>query len=228
MKKNKNPTTRSKTQLAYESLQSQILEGIYGPGQRIIIDQVAKELSLSTIPIREAIRQLEADGLIQYKPYSGAIVSTINETEYVELLSVLAVLEGYATALSSRNMKRAHMDELSQINNQMEESLYQFDFEQFGKLNGRFHSIIYEKCGNTYLLEEIIQAQKRLDRVRRSIFTFLPQRASLSIKEHCKIIELFKENASFNEIEEVVRQHLSNTITAFRNLNHRGNYNMEN
>ncbi|MDQ7864069.1 GntR family transcriptional regulator [Peribacillus frigoritolerans] len=80
------------------------MDGTYGSGQRIIIDQTAKELSLSPIPVREAIRQLESDGLIQYKPYSGAVVTSINESEYIETLSVLSLLEGYAAALSSLTM----------------------------------------------------------------------------------------------------------------------------
>jgi DNA-binding GntR family transcriptional regulator len=221
MRKNQNTNSNnqsiSKTQQAYEFLKNNILEGSYGPGQRIVIDQVAKELGLSTIPIREAIRQLESDGLIQYKPYSGAIVSGINETEYVEVLTVLSVLEGYATALSSRNFTSRHIEQLNHINKQMEEALQDFDFEQFGRLNRQFHTVIYEECGNTFLLEEIRQSQQRLDRVRRSIFTLLPQRTKQSIEEHHAIIQLFEQDASFNEIEETVRNHRINTINAFKN-----------
>jgi DNA-binding GntR family transcriptional regulator len=221
MRKNQNTNSNhqpiSKTQQAYEFLKNNILEGSYGPGQRIVIDQVAKELGLSTIPIREAIRQLESDGLIQYKPYSGAIVSGINETEYIEVLTVLSVLEGYATALSSRNFTSGHIEQLSQINKQMEEALQDFDFERFGQLNRQFHAVIYEECGNTFLLEEIRQSQQRLDRVRRSIFTLLPQRTKQSIEEHAAIIKLFEQGTSFKEIEETVRNHRINTINAFKN-----------
>lgn len=220
MKKNQNTNSNkaiSKTQLAYEFLKNNILEDIYGPGQRIVIDQVAKEMGLSTIPIREAIRQLESDGLIQYKPYSGAIVSGINEKEYIEVLSVLSVLEGYATALSSRNLTSQRIERLIEINNQMEKALHEFDFERFGKLNREFHSIIYQECGNSYLLEEIRQAQQRLDRMRSSIFTFLPQRAKQSVEEHSSIIKLFQHDSTFNQIEETVRNHRINTINAFKN-----------
>ena len=217
MRQNNHNQSISKTQLAYEYLRKQILEGVYGPGQRIIIDQVAKELGASTIPVREAIRQLEVDGLIQYKPYSGAIVSGINETEYIETLSVVAVLDGYAAALSSQNLKESHLKSLEELNQQMEDALYQFEFEQFGVLNRQFHSIIYQECGNTFLQEEIRQAQQRLDRVRRSIFTFVPQRARQSIEEHEAIIRLIREKAPVNELEELVRQHRLNTIDAFKN-----------
>lgn len=207
----------SKTQYAYEYIRSQITDGIYGPGHRIVIDQMAKELKLSTIPVREAIRQLEADGFIQYKPYSGAIVSMIDETEYLETLSVLAVLDGYATALGAKRLTKESLASLEECNREMDEALYNFEFEEFGKLNRKFHSVIHDHCGNSYLIEEMRQASQRLDRVRRTVFTFVPQRARESIKEHTRIIEMIREQAPFAEIEEYARQHKLNTIIAFQN-----------
>lgn len=212
MKKN----ALSKTQLAYEVIRSRIQDGEYGPGHRIVIDQIAKELKLSIIPVREAIRQLEADGWIQYKQFSGAIVSMINETEYLETLSVLAVLEGYATALSSQNITSESIEKLKQWNEQMEEVLYNFEFEQFGELNRNFHTVIYESCGNEYLKEQIRQAWQRMDRVRQSGFTFVPQRARKSVQEHAQMIEMLQEQAPFHEIEEFVRKHKLNTAKAFK------------
>ena len=128
-----NTNTPSKKQIAYEHLRALILDGTYGSGQRIIIDQTAKELGLSPIPVREAIRQLESDGLIQYKPYSGAIVTSINEEEYVETLTILAILEGYATALSSLTMEDNDHANLIKLNKEMENALQNFELEQFGR-----------------------------------------------------------------------------------------------
>lgn len=190
---------------------------MYGPGYRIIIDQIARELSLSSIPVREAIRQLEAEGWIQYKPYTGAIVSNINEKEYLETLSVLAVLEGYATALSSSNMKEGMIQQLAELNKKMEQALHEFDFEQFSELNYEFHALIYKHCGNAYLEEQIKQIWQRMKRIRAYGFTFVPQRARESIKEHEEIIRLLKEQAPRNEIEDFVRQHKLNTAEAFKN-----------
>lgn len=209
----------SKSQYAYEFIREKIIDGIYGPGQRIIIDQIAKELGTSTIPIREAIRNLESDGLIQYKAFSGAVVSAINETEYIEILSVIAVLEGYAASLSASHLTRRNFEELVILNDRMNEALQDFELEKFTQLNRKFHSIIFEKCGNAFLLEEIRQTQQRLDRVRSSIFTIMPQRARQSIDEHAIIIDILKGNESSSKIEEVVRQHRINTMTAFMNRN---------
>lgn len=211
--KSKNP---SKKQLAYEHLRKLILDGTFGSGQRIIIDQTAKELSLSPIPVREAIRQLESDGLIQYKPYSGAVVTSINESEYIETLSVLSLLEGYAAALSSLTMNDHDFENLINLNNEMEKALHNFELELFGKLNESFHAEIYEKCGNSFLIEEIKQAQQRMNRVRKSMFTMVPQRAVQSIREHESIIKLLKEKASFEEIESLVRKHKLNAISTFK------------
>ena len=206
---------QNKQQMAYEFLRSKIVSGEWGPGYRIVIDQVARDLGISTIPIREAIRQLEADGFIEYKPYSGAIVSGINETEYLESLSVLAVLEGFATALSARRISEEHIRELERINAVMKAAVDDFDFEQFGALNRRFHTVIYHHCGNQFLIETVLQIWKQMDRIRRSVFNLVPKRAQQSIEEHETIIRMLREKAPQEEIEKFVREHKLNTMRAF-------------
>jgi DNA-binding GntR family transcriptional regulator len=213
MKKN----NMNKTQYVYNFIRSGILDGVLGPGHRIIIDQIAKELGCSIIPVREAIRRLESDGLVQCKPYSGAIVSIINEKEYVETLSVLAVLEGYATSLSSRELLPEDIRKLEALNEEMKRVLMDFEFEKFGELNEEFHQVFYEKCSNEYLKDQIKHTTSKMNTLRHSAFTFVPQRSLKSIEEHAHIITLIKEKASFKEIEEAVRQHKLNTIEAIKN-----------
>ncbi|MEK4176498.1 GntR family transcriptional regulator [Aeribacillus sp. FSL K6-1305] len=208
---------KNKTQIAYDYILSRIENGTYGPGYRIVIDQIAKELNLSSIPVREAIRQLEAEGLIQYKPYSGAVVSNINEKEYLQTISVLAVLEGYATVLSSNIIKEETIEKLEELNEKMKQSLQDFELEQFSELNYQFHTLIYENCGNNFLEEQIKQIWQRMKRIRTYGFTLVPKRSKESIKEHEEIIRLLREKAPPNQIEEFVRQHKLNTAEAFRN-----------
>lgn len=209
--------SKNKTQIVYDYILSRIETGVYGPGYRIVIDQIARELNLSSIPVREAIRQLEAEGLIQYKPYSGAVVSNINEKEYLQTISVLAVLEGYATVLSLDYIKEETLEQLEKINEQMKQSLGEFDFETFSELNYQFHTLIYENCGNSFLEEQIKQIWQRMKRIRTYGFTLVPQRPKMSIKEHDMIIQLLREKALPNQIEEFVRQHKLNTAEAFKN-----------
>ncbi|KPC97588.1 HTH-type transcriptional regulator McbR [Geobacillus sp. BCO2] len=207
---------KNKTQLAYEYILSRIENGVYGPGYRVVIDQIARELGLSSIPVREAIRQLEAEGLVEFKPYAGAVVSNINEKEYIETLSVLAVLEGYATALGSSHLTKEAIDRLEQVNERMERALEELELERFSELNYEFHSLIYAHCGNAYLEEQIKQIWQRMKRIRVYGFTLIPQRAKASIEEHREIIRLLREQAPPYEIEQYVRQHKINTAEAFK------------
>lgn len=215
-----NVKITNKKQIAYEYIRSLILDGIYGSGQRIIIDQTAKELGLSIIPVREAIRQLESDGLIEYKPYSGAVVTRINEGEYIDTLVVMSILEAYATATSSKYLDDNDYTNLIKLNKEMEKALQNFELELFGELNRKFHTIIIEKCKNEVLINEIKETQYRMNSVRSSVFTIVPQRGMDSIREHDRLIELLKGKAPFEEIESEVRKHKMNTIAAFQQRNH--------
>lgn len=206
---------KNKKQLAYEYMKSKIIEGHFSPGQRIVINQLVKELNTSAIPIREAVRQLEAEGLIKYEENIGPIVTPINENEYSETLSVLAVLEGYATALAKDSFTKEKISALREINEKMEEALEDFQFSDFGILNRKFHYLTYEGCPNKYLVETIRKTWERLDSIRIAGSTFIPSRAKASIREHEEIISLLERNASFQDIEEAVRSHKLHTVEAF-------------
>ena len=207
----------SKKEFVYNHLRTSILDGTFGSGQRIVIDQVAKEMGMSIIPVREAIRQLESDGLITYKPYSGAVVTSIDEKEYIDTLMVLSVLEGYATALSSEHLTSIDIGRLIQLNRDMEKAVEEFEFELFGELNRTFHASIIQKCGNPVLIEKIEETQDRMDRVRKSIFSMVPKRARQSIQEHAELIQCLKEKAPSEQIEVIIRNHRKNTVEAFLN-----------
>ncbi|UTR11875.1 GntR family transcriptional regulator [Evansella sp. LMS18] len=205
----------NKRQYAYEVIKGRILDGTYVPGQRIIIDQIAKEVGSSHIPVREAIHQLEADQLIKYRPNSGAVVLAIDETLYKESLEMLALLEGYATVLSVPFITEEGISRLASINETMREAVKNYELEVIGSRNKEFHFIIYSYCPNEYLINNINQVWERLDTVRRTGAVFFPKRAPESVKEHDQIIKLLSEKKDMSEIERFSRQHKLNTLIAF-------------
>jgi DNA-binding GntR family transcriptional regulator len=205
----------SKQQYAYQVIRSRILDSRYEPGHRVVIDQLARELKTSAIPVREAIRQLEADGLITFTPNSGAIVTPFNEKAYMETLSVLAVLEGVATSLSSRHVTKQSLSELTKLNERMSEALQDLDLPLFSSYNREFHKLTYQYCGNEYLLQSILQTWQRLDSVRKKGTALRPDRIKKSIEEHETLIRLMSEKASEQKIEEFARRHKLNTLQAF-------------
>lgn len=214
MNRNNIKNNISKTEYAFEIIRNRILQGVYEPGDRIVIDQIAKELEISHIPVREAIRQLEADGLILFKPNIGAVVQFFNEEEFYEVMAVLAILEGYAAAQSALVLSHDHIKELEKINADSKIAIENFDLEEYGRLNHKFHETIIEQCKNHYLQEMIQQVWRRLTQARSTIFLFVPKRSKSSAEEHEKLVELFKNKASADEIEAFVRNHRENTVKA--------------
>lgn len=206
----------NKRQYAYQVIRSRILDGTYVPGQRIVIDQIAKEVNSSHIPVREAIHQLESEQLIEYEPNIGAYVKGIDETSYETTLEVLAVLEGYATALSAPHIDEAGIQRLTEINEKMREHLENYELDKIGKLNREFHFHIYSYCPNELLLTSITELWERLDIVRMTGFRFFPQRTPHSISEHNQIIAFFQDGTDAETIEKFTRNHKLNTLRAFR------------
>jgi len=205
----------SKQELAYQTIRARIIDGAYGPGYRIVIDEVARELGVSPIPVREAVRRLEAEGLITYTRHAGARVIAIDERQYVDTLATLAVLEGYATALAAPRLDERDLAELHRLTGEMRAALDRGDLLRYGTLNRAYHEAIYRRCPNDYLTDQIRAAWARLDSMRHSIFVLLPERARASIVDHERINVLLASGAPAAEIERVVRQHKLATAEAF-------------
>src|SRR6202140_6011698 len=97
-------TPANKHELAYRLIRERIGAAVYQPGQRLVIDGLARDLNMSQVPIREAIRRLQAEGWITYRHNSGPEVANIGVEQWQATMEVLAVLEGYATALAAPHL----------------------------------------------------------------------------------------------------------------------------
>lgn len=200
---------------AYRYLQERILRGQLHPGQRVTIDAVARELGMSPTPVREAVRQLEAEGLLVYRPHAGARVAGVDPQRYAELVSVRAVLEAWATALASERLPEATLRRLRQLNARMREAVRRGDLVVFDRLNRRFHRALYRPCGHRLLTELLEGLRARTDLVRRSIFPFIPDRAWDSVAEHDRLLDLLDRRAPPGEVEAFARQHKLRTLEAY-------------
>src|ERR1700722_12667006 len=94
-------TIVTKQERVYQAIRERILSGAYGPGYRVVIDSLAEEFAVSALPVREAIRRLEAEGLVIYRPNAGAQVAPVDPALFEQEKTLLAVLERYATALAA-------------------------------------------------------------------------------------------------------------------------------
>jgi len=157
----------NKQERTYEILRDRIHSGVYAPMARLNIDALARELGVSPIPVREALRRLEAQGWVQFKPNAGAIVSPVDSTSWEQAMVALAILEGAATAEAQRHLRKSDFTRLRKIAADMES---RDDLVRFGKLNRRLHEVIVARCGNDCLLDLLRQTRDRLDRAGSTMF----------------------------------------------------------
>ena len=106
----------SKSERVYRELRSRIISGRYVAGYRIVLDQVARELDVSPVPVREAIRRLEAEKLVTFTRNVGAEVAAIDVADYTETMQTLAYLEGAATSLAAPHLTEGELDEADELN----------------------------------------------------------------------------------------------------------------
>ncbi|MBX3194075.1 MAG: GntR family transcriptional regulator [Microbacteriaceae bacterium] len=207
-------TTQSKSQLAYRWIRERIDDGRFVPGYRLVLGAIAKELDVSVVPVREAIRLLEAEGLVNFERNVGAQVALLEETEYQNTMQTLALVEGYATALSGTALTTAHIARARSINARMIECLDHFEPHRFTELNLEFHSVLFERCPNDHLLDLVHRGWNRLRVLRDSSFSFVPGRARESVEEHEALLRLIESNADPVEIELAARGHRLATLDA--------------
>lgn len=211
------PAPVSKATVAYDLIRKGIVEGAYPPGSRLVIDQLVRDLNVSAVPIREAIRRLEAGGYVTFRQNLGATVATIDSQAYGESMQTLAVLEGAATALAGPHLTADDIEAARIINDGMRASLESLDPVKFTAGNYEFHNVLYRVCPNTHLCAVIEREWDRLKVIRRSTFAFVPDRAREAVTEHAELLHLLSTDAPAEETEAFARAHRMRTANRFLN-----------
>jgi DNA-binding GntR family transcriptional regulator len=204
----------SKAEQAFQILKERIMDGTYGPGHRLVIDQLTREHGISSVPWRESLRRLEAEGWVEIVPNVGALVRTFDTDAWQRGLCLVARIGGYATALSAPQLTTADLAEAHDLNRQMGDALAGFDPARFGRLNRRFHELLASRAGDVRLLDMVGNEWARLELIRKSAFWYAPGRAQAALGEHDHILELIESGAAADEIEEAAKRHEINTVDA--------------
>src|SRR5215469_1479432 len=184
---------------------------------RLNIDALSRELGVSPIPVREALRRLEAEGWVRFQPNVGAIVAPVDGTTWEQEMMAAAILEGAATADAAARLRPSDMARLRRVAAEMEMVAAAGDPLRFSTLNRRLHAAIVARCANAYLVELLEQTNTRLDRVRSTMFAYLPERAARAAAEHARLLDLL-ESGDTAEIERYARWHKLQTVEAYKAL----------
>ncbi|GAB3621024.1 GntR family transcriptional regulator [Glutamicibacter endophyticus] len=205
----------SKSEAAYALISQRISDGDYSPGYRLVLGTIADELGCSVVPVREAIRRLEAEGLVNFTRNVGATVANVDSTLYLHTMQTLSVIEPAATALAAPLMDEQWLAQARELNERMRQCLSDFDPVSFTMLNNEFHQLLYGRCPNPHILDLVQRGWRRLAAMRSSSFTQIPNRAHASVEEHDRLLELIASNADARTIELAAREHRTNTLNAY-------------
>lgn len=209
------PTSPSKSQLAYDWIAARITDRTFTPGYRLVLGQIARELGVSVVPVREAIRRLEAEGLVTFERNVGAQVAMVEETEYLHTMQTLSIIEGVATSLAAPHLTVRDVARARAVNAAMASSLDDLNPHRFTELNLEFHAILFERCPNPHILDLVHRGWSRLSALRDSTFSFVPGRARQSVAEHSRLLSLVEAGADAIDIELAARAHRTATLDAF-------------
>lgn len=141
----------SQGEVAYVRLYDAIRTGGYQPGDRLRETDVAARLSLSRTPVREALRRLEADGIVEHKARIGAVIRSLSHAELVELYEMRVVLERTAATLAAKHAVAAEIDELEVLNAAIAGAVD--NPVRAAAINQSFHRCIYMAARNRFLVE---------------------------------------------------------------------------
>lgn len=205
---------QSKAVRAHRWVRAHIDSGHFAPGARLVLDQIARELGISPVPVREALRMLEAEGLVEFERNIGARVRMANAIEYEHAMQTLAIVEGAATGLSAGSLTAVDLRRARTANEKLRRCLEDFDPLAFTRLNHEFHEALFCRCANADLLELVVRGWQRLQLLRQSTFSFVPERAVQSVDEHDHLLRLVESQAEPLEIEVASREHRLNTLRA--------------
>lgn len=143
---------------AYQTVRERIVRGIYPAASRITEQEVAAAAGVSRTPVREALRKLHAEGLLEFVPHQGAVVSEWTAEDRDDIFALRALLESYGVARAARRVKPEEVVELRQLaEDQYHETLSRTDgyLERIGDLNSLFHRRIQEISGSSRLVNAL-------------------------------------------------------------------------
>lgn len=170
-----------------------ILRGEFSEGEQLRQDAIAANFQVSRIPVREALRQLEAEGLIKIVAHRGAVVSSLSSDEIEELFEIRALLECEVLRLSIPNLTESDFEQAEEILRVYENALWkQGDLGSWGRLNSQFHAALYARANRPHFMAIIRQINNNGERYT-GLQLYLTRAFERAKKEHRQLLQLCRK-----------------------------------
>ena len=193
-------------EVVYDSLKEAIVKGDLTPGLRLVEHQLSLQMKTSRIPVREALKRLEQEGLVQKHDRRGFVVKSFSRREIEETFGIRAVLESYAAFLATENMSDALIERLEQAIDAYREALDRSDTEKLLLYNTQFHEIMYKAADSRKLYELISNFRNSFYRYRKSLLAHKGH-ARIALDDHMEMVNAMKSGDK-DRVETVVRRHI--------------------
>ncbi|GFN23250.1 GntR family transcriptional regulator [Thermanaeromonas sp. C210] len=197
----------------YHILREAILTGKFQPGERMVERHLARQLGVSRTPVREAIRKLELEGLVEHVPRRGVVVARISKREAWEIYNIRAVLEGLAARLAAENITARQLERLEELVKAMEEARAGRDMELLQKLHSEYNLLIYRAAESPRLEQMITNLAEYIVGFTKVGYA-VPGRMATATREHREILEALKARDA-DRAEKLARQHIENSREAY-------------
>ncbi len=190
MEKLKQPVNLAEQ--VYQELRKEIIEGKIEKGRQLTELSLSKAMGVSRTPVREAMKQLETEGLIELRPNRGAVVLGIETRDFRDIYEIRSLLEGRAAEKAALNADEDRVNQLMEITDLTEFYIERGDYERVTVMDDRFHALIYEMTNSRILQKILTDLHAYAESIReRSIKE--PGRAAETLKEHRAILEAISE-----------------------------------
>ncbi len=197
--------------VVFERLRRMIIEGEYGPNERLIEEQLAERLGVSRTPIRQALTMLEAEGLVEIAPNRGAMVCSFSVEDVWDIYDLRAVLEGHAARRAASRVGEGELGRLNELADEMEGLVGRFadheeEIRRLVALNQEFHGTIVAASRNRRL-GRLLRGTVQIPLMFKAFFWYGPHERTISNHYHRQILRAL-EAGDADRAETVMREHV--------------------
>lgn len=193
--------------VVFNTLRDAILTGKLVPGERLMENQLAEKLGVSRTPVREALRMLELENLVELVPRKGAQVLDMSEKDIVNILEVRSALEGLATSVACKKMTKEDLQQLKNMEVDFEKAVAENDVEHFVDIDEDFHDLIFAATENDKLINIFRNLRIQLYRYRMAQAKNNETSMSTIVAHHRSIIRAI-ENHDGEEGASIAQSHI--------------------
>lgn len=190
----------------FKSIRESILKGDYKQGDPLRETAIAKQLNVSRTPVREAIRQLELEGLVYSIPNKETVVSGISETDVQDIYMIRSRVEGLAAKKAAECITSGEIKEIEEVLELTEFYALKGDVEHIVELDHKFHDLIYKATKSKMMKQVLSEFHSYVQKTRIASLT-MPGRIDGLLKEHTAIFNAIKQRDG-EEAEKLMEQHI--------------------